>query len=115
VIWDYELHDGLVLNQEKSVTFFLSFKAKFGGEVRCWSSVNSDLSVIDRTWRNVRLGSMLHVTMQNLYMSTTRNIYHLCHRTMAGWIGWSTIPAKAKKMSRMDTVSAELGSEIYGY
>ena len=35
VIWDYELRDGLVLNQEKSVTFFLSFEGMVGGEVRC--------------------------------------------------------------------------------
>lgn len=30
VIWDYELHDGLVLDQEKSVTFFHSFEIHLG-------------------------------------------------------------------------------------
>jgi hypothetical protein len=35
VIWQYELHDGLVLYQEKSVPFFLSFEGNIGGDVRC--------------------------------------------------------------------------------
>jgi hypothetical protein len=35
VIWQYELHDGLVLYQEKSVPFFLSFEGNVGGDVRC--------------------------------------------------------------------------------
>ena len=37
VIWDYELYDGLVLDQENSVTFFLSFEGDAKGDVgyRC--------------------------------------------------------------------------------
>ncbi|KIM35785.1 hypothetical protein M413DRAFT_449605 [Hebeloma cylindrosporum] len=35
VIWDYEIHDGFALDQEKNVTFFLSFEGDMGGEVRC--------------------------------------------------------------------------------
>jgi hypothetical protein len=38
VIWDYELGDGLVLDPEKSATFFLSFEGIVGGDVRCWSN-----------------------------------------------------------------------------
>ena len=55
VIWDYELHDGLVLDQEKSVTFFLSFEGVVGGDVHCL--LNSYLSIADRNIRNVRLVS----------------------------------------------------------
>lgn len=51
VIWDYELHDGLVLDQEKSVTFFLSFEGNIEGNVRC--SFNSYLSATDGVSRNV--------------------------------------------------------------
>lgn len=36
VIWDYELHDGLVLDQDETVTFFLSFEGDVGGDVRSW-------------------------------------------------------------------------------
>jgi len=36
VIWDYELYDGLVLDQEKDVPFFLSFEGDVKGEVGCW-------------------------------------------------------------------------------
>jgi len=39
VIWDYELYDGLALNQEKSVTFFLSFEGNLKGDVRYWFNV----------------------------------------------------------------------------
>jgi len=39
VIWDYELYDGLALNQEKSVTFFLSFEGSLKGDVRYWFNV----------------------------------------------------------------------------
>jgi len=34
VMWYYELHDGLVLDQEKDVPFFLSFEGYVGGDVR---------------------------------------------------------------------------------
>jgi len=30
IIWDYGLYDGLVLDQEKTVTFFLSFESDIG-------------------------------------------------------------------------------------
>ena len=33
VIWNYELYNGLVLDQEKTVTFFLSFEGDVGGDV----------------------------------------------------------------------------------
>ena len=33
VIWGYELHEGVALEQEKNVSFFLSFESDFGGEV----------------------------------------------------------------------------------
>jgi len=39
VIWDYELYDGLVLDQEKDVPFFLSFEGDVKGEVGCLFNV----------------------------------------------------------------------------
>ena len=36
VIWDYEMYDDLVLDQEKNVPFFLSFEGDVKGEVGCW-------------------------------------------------------------------------------
>jgi len=35
VIWDYESHDGVVLEQDKNVPFFLSFEGNVDGQVRC--------------------------------------------------------------------------------
>jgi len=55
VIWQYELHHGLVLDQEKAVTFFLSFEGVVEGDVRY--GFNSYLSVTDRISRNVGLVS----------------------------------------------------------
>jgi len=55
VIWYYEFHDGLVLDQEKNVPFFLSFEGDVGGDVRC--GFNSYLFVADRISRNVGLVS----------------------------------------------------------
>ena len=34
VIWDYELYDGLVLEKERSPSFFLSFEGGVNGNVR---------------------------------------------------------------------------------
>jgi Wiskott-Aldrich syndrome protein len=36
VIWDYKLYDGLVLEEEKSASFFLSFEGDDQGDVRYW-------------------------------------------------------------------------------
>ena len=59
VIWNYEVHNGLVLDQEKTVTFFLSFEGYIGGDVCSWFS--SYLQLIYPTLtaisRNVRLVS----------------------------------------------------------
>ena len=55
VIWYYEFHDGLVLDQEKNVPFFLSFEGDVGGDVRC--GFNSYLFVAHRISRNVGLVS----------------------------------------------------------
>ena len=55
VIWHYQLHDGLVLYQERSVPFFLSFLGDFEGYVRC--GFNSYSFVIDRISRSVGLAS----------------------------------------------------------
>jgi len=38
VIWDYELYDGLVLDQEENASFFLSFEGGAEGVVRYWSN-----------------------------------------------------------------------------
>ena len=53
VIWRYELQDGLVLHQEKSVPFFISFQGNVGDDVS--SGFNSYLFVTDRNSRNVGL------------------------------------------------------------
>jgi Wiskott-Aldrich syndrome protein len=39
VIWDYELYDGLVLDQEKSASFFISFEGRARGNVRYWFNI----------------------------------------------------------------------------
>jgi len=53
VIWHYELQEGLVLDQEKSVPFFISFQGNVGGDVGC--GFNCYLRVTDRISRNVGL------------------------------------------------------------
>lgn len=55
VIWDHELYEGLVLDQEKTVTFFLSFEGDVGGDVRFW--FNSLFMLCSAISRNVRLVS----------------------------------------------------------
>jgi len=78
VIWDHELHDGLVLDQEKSVTFFLSFEGVVGGNVR--RLLNSYLSVTDRNVRNVRLVSssrMIQKQRPSIITSETTKIQSL--------------------------------------
>lgn len=61
VKWNYQLHDGLVLYQDRSVPFFLSFQGTFGGDVRCGFNsgpgFNSYSFVINVISRNVGLVS----------------------------------------------------------
>lgn len=54
VIWAYELHDEVVLEQEKNATFFLSFESDFGGEVRF--RLNSYLSFTHRHLQKRTIG-----------------------------------------------------------
>jgi hypothetical protein len=53
VIWNYELQDGLVLHQEESVPFFISFQGNVGDDVGC--GFNYYLFITDRISRNVGL------------------------------------------------------------
>ena len=53
VIWNYELQDGLVLHEEESVSFFISFQGNIGDDVGC--GFNYYLFVTDRIPRNVGL------------------------------------------------------------
>lgn len=55
VIWDYEFHDWVVLEQEKNVNFFLSFEGNVGGQVCCL--FDSCLPLLTTSSRNVPLVS----------------------------------------------------------
>lgn len=54
MIWDYEWYDGLVLDQEMTVIFFLSSEGYVGGNVRSWS--NSYLSCTHRNLQGCTIG-----------------------------------------------------------
>jgi len=108
VIWDYEFHDGLVLDQEKSVTFFLSFEGDVGGDVRCWS--NSYLSIIDRNFRNVRLVSSSWMIQKPRPSTITLRIIKIqsfvsCFSLRPISVLIKTIPAKPNRPSRIKSIS----------
>jgi neural Wiskott-Aldrich syndrome protein len=113
VMWNYELHDGLVLYQEKSATFFLSFEGMVGGDVRCWS--NSYLSVTDRNFRNVRSVSsswMIQKQRPSTITSKTTKIQSLVSYLSLWLISdlITTVPAKPKRSSWMRSISKSGGN-----
>ena len=108
VIWDYELHNGLVLDQEKSVTFFLSFEGIVGGDVHCL--LNSYLFVADRNIRNVRLVSSLRMIQKQRPSTITLKPTKM--RSFVSYLSlWPisdliiTVPAKPKRSSWMKSIS----------